>query len=74
MEIVLALGAVVVVLCFFMLIRNEIVFNVQGKAIAYIFKQDNWQELQYMYDSVSYDKMLWQFNKWTYKQFYPDFN
>jgi hypothetical protein len=64
----------ILVLCVFFQIRNEVVFNARGKAIQYIFKQDEWKALQNRLDSPSYSAMLFQIHKWTYKQFYPEFH
>lgn len=55
-------------------IRNSVVYNIQCKAIDYIYAQQNWQQERKVLDTVSYERMIWQINKWTFKQFYPQFN
>lgn len=57
------MGAIVIIMILLLILqlRNEIVYRVRNRAIA-----EDWS----LYDKLpSYDKMIWQFNKWTYKQF-----
>lgn len=66
------------------LVRSELVFRYRGKALKVakrlannaIDKGDSgWYRFYQKKDSYgNYDKMFWSLHKWTYKQFYPDFN
>lgn len=51
--------------CFIMLIRNQIIFEHRCRAI---------REGLYDTNPDSYEWMLFQFTKWTYKQFYKESN
>lgn len=55
-------------------IRNSVVYNVRCKAIYHIYAKNNWRQERQALDNVSYERMMWQINKWTFKQFYPQFN
>lgn len=61
-------------LLLFYAIRNSIVYNARCKAIDYIYARKNWQQERQVLDTVSYERMMWQISKWTFKQFYPQFN
>ena len=58
--------ASLVCLLIFFLVRNEIVFSIRARAI--------W-ESDSSYDEYiigpSYEAMIFQVSKWTYRQFYP---
>ena len=75
MEIVFILFGLGLLLISLMMYRNYLVYSVRVRASDFIFSQDNWDELlQKKYSGPSYTEMMFQFNKWNYKQFYPDFN
>lgn len=53
----------------FMLFRNELVYRVRQTAIQVIDEND----LSYkILNDPSYNEMVFQFKKWTFKQFYPE--
>ena len=68
---------VIIPVCIFalMFLRIEVVSRVQDKAIDYVFKQDNWNELsKELLKDIHSSKQLIQLHKWTFKQFYPQYN
>jgi hypothetical protein len=64
-----------IVACVVMGIRNQIVYNIRGRRIQVIdkinFDLDSSAWLSYHCD-ISYDRMLWDLRKWTYKQWFPE--
>ena len=80
MDYVIALLVFAEVMCGVMAIRNNIVYGIRCKANKIISEHCNSLirkgEYQSGYDYFavkgSYDKMMWQLHKWTFKQFYPD--
>ena len=74
--------AVVLFFLFMMLIRNEIVARCRlratnychDKSMAMIGTGGDWRALYEEKDGYgSYDDMLFDLSKWTYNQFYPNF-
>lgn len=65
-------------LCFFtifMMVRNEVVFRIELKAINAIFLSRMYEKNPFDYDildNTSYNEKLWLFNKWRFKDFYPE--
>lgn len=56
--------------CFLMLARNDLVYQVRAKAIDIIW--DSKLDESVFDDGPTYDAMMWDFRKWTFKQFYPE--
>ncbi len=65
MFILLIVLAVIWLLCLVMLIRNNIVYRTGIRAI-------NESHPDFVGGFSCYTKHLWDFRKWTYKQFYKD--
>lgn len=68
---------VIIPACIFalMFLRIEVVSRVQDKAIDHVFKQENWKELsEELLKDIHSSKQLIQLHKWTFKQFYPQYN
>jgi hypothetical protein len=62
------LGAILA-FCFLMLARNGMIFRCRQKANAICYQMGDWT----IYDSKpSYEAMMWDLRKWTFKQFYPE--
>lgn len=68
-----------ILFCVLMATRNQIVYRIRVRATDIIFKKnreaikngDYYSMLNYDEIKGSYNKMLFQFDKWTFKQFYP---
>jgi hypothetical protein len=61
-------------LCALMLVRNELTFRVRMRAIDLISEirpHEAWQTAHQKYLSVSYESMMYDLSRWTFKQFYP---
>jgi len=68
--------------CFILLIRNDLVFNYKTRALkmtseksikAILDDYPNWEKFYNLYESYgSYNKMMLNLKKWTFKDFYPD--
>ncbi len=72
MTILLAIFGVVLAVCALILIRNEMVYKYNARAIDYIFSQPNWGELREKYDPAgNYNRNMFDLRKWTYKQMFP---
>lgn len=52
-------------------IRNEIVYRVRVRAIDVIFDHPDWMERRKILLNPSYNAMLFDLTRWTFKQFYP---
>lgn len=63
MNFMLAVCTLAILFCFVMLARNEIVFWCRNKCIDLDFESFK--------AGASYHQMIWDFRKWTFKQFYP---
>lgn len=68
-ELIVLLSLISIILlcmafCGIMLIRNKIVYNARMKALNVSLEAYN--------KGNTYNYMLWDFRKWTYKQFYKD--
>lgn len=76
MIVIIVLGFIGVLFCLFMaFVRNNLVYNVRKKAINIIYNNRvvgdgslDWN----IHDRVSYEKMMWDFSKWKFSQFYPE--
>lgn len=58
----------------FLLIRNEMVNQHTRRAINYIYKQTNWQELRKKHNAdnnYNATKNLFDLTKWTYNKMFP---
>ena len=55
----------VIVLCFLMLIRNEVVHSIRQRVI--------WENFDIYYNLPSYDAMLYDLTRWTYAQYVRDY-
>ena len=76
--VVIGIGLFGMGLCVVMLIRNEIVYKVRTQVLeevsaaaqAAISTGDDWKAAYAPYEQLpSYGRMMWQFGKWTRKQF-----
>ena len=77
-NILLDVSCFAVFFCVVMLIRNNLVYKIRRRKLAEVSEKakslidtdGNWRQPYSDFDSLSYDKMLWQLHKWTYKSFY----
>lgn len=72
-EIYLALCGVLIAIASLFLIRNQIIYKIRIRAIDYVFDSSNCENLRPRLNNPDYEQMMYQWNKWTFKQFYPDF-
>ena len=81
MDIILCLVLFVMAILAIALVRNQLVYKYQVKALQETSKKaklamdddGDWREHYTKLDSYgTYDKMFLDVRKWTYKQFYPD--
>lgn len=81
--VLLAVWVWVVLFCGLMLVRNEIVFRCRNRAnnVASARAQrriDNkefgvWLREWEAYERAEYGRQLWDFRKWTFRQFFPEY-
>lgn len=67
--------------CMLMLVRNELVYKARTHLLCLAFRKDShghysptiFDSVNYkLLDKYAYGDMMWMFNKWTFKQFYPE--
>lgn len=60
--------------CFYMLIRNNLVHSCRGRFIAFFYDDDSdgYASGKRFHEAIpSYDEMLWKFWVWPLSKFYP---
>lgn len=75
MESGTALYFTLLALCALMLVRNELTFRVRMRAIDLIHEiepHEAWRTAHQKFMSVTYESMMYDLRKWTFKQFYPE--
>ena len=79
MIITLSFLVLCIIFCLIMLYRNNLVLDARAKALDIVSERAkealkngdyDWMRFHRVLDNPSYDKMFWDFRKWSYESFY----
>lgn len=70
----LTVGIILVIFTVLSIYRIDLVYRRRLELIAWVFSVRRWPTREHYLTDVSYEKMIFQLNKWTFKQFYPEVN
>ncbi len=72
-DVLLFFGLLMLAFSMILFVRNRIVYDARMRRMKYVFSSaPEWKTRIKQFDSLSYERMLFDLRKWTYKQFYGD--
>lgn len=75
-KVVFTIFCIVMMAIGLLLLRNELIYIYRKRVIDWVYgphpDMNEWKRRRTILERQNYDQMMWDWRKWTFKQFFPE--